>query len=92
MKYAQWAAAAVMLAGCAAVGVGEDKKVTGPLEVKMKSIKGEELDLAKAGLEATSRYLAKTLGPQGTAELAAPTGTTSAAALRAAASLVRPSA
>ena len=46
MKSAQWAAAAVILAGCAAVGVGEDKKVTSPLVFKVKAIDGKELDLA----------------------------------------------
>src|SRR5438874_2798357 len=47
MKYAHCAAAAVILAGCAAVGVGEDKKVTSPLDFKVKAIDGKELDLAK---------------------------------------------
>jgi glutathione peroxidase len=47
MRYAQWAAAAVILAGCAAVGVGEDQKVTSPLDFKVKAIDGKELDLAK---------------------------------------------
>ncbi len=47
MKSMKWAAAAVMLAGCAAVGSGEDKTVANPLEVKMKSIDGKELDLSK---------------------------------------------
>ena len=37
MKLFRVAATAVILAGCAAVGTGEDKKVASPLTVKMKS-------------------------------------------------------
>ncbi len=40
-------AAAVLLAGCASVGTGEDKQVASPLEMKMKSIDGKDLDLSK---------------------------------------------
>lgn len=47
MRAFQLAAAAVLLAGCASVGTGEDNKVASPLEMKMKSIDGQELDLSK---------------------------------------------
>jgi glutathione peroxidase len=47
MKLYQLAAAAVILAGCAAIGTGEDKKVASPLTLKMKSIDGKDLDLSK---------------------------------------------
>ena len=47
MKVWQLAVAAVLLAGCAVVGTGEDKTVTSPLDLKMKGIDGKELDLSK---------------------------------------------
>src|SRR6266704_613892 len=47
MKLFQIAATAVILAGCAAIGTGEDKKVASPLTVKMKTIDGKDLDLSK---------------------------------------------
>jgi glutathione peroxidase len=47
MKGIHVAAAAVILAGCAAGGIGEDKKVSSPLDLKVKSIDGKDLDLAK---------------------------------------------
>jgi glutathione peroxidase len=47
MKLLQIAASAAILAGCAAIGMGEDKKVASPLTVKMKSIDGKDLDLSK---------------------------------------------
>jgi glutathione peroxidase len=46
MKTWQVVIAAVALAGCAAVGTGEDKKVS-PLDSKLKDIDGKEFDLAK---------------------------------------------
>jgi len=47
MKALQLAAAAVILAGCAAVGTGEDKNVGNPLDAKIKGIDGKDLDLSK---------------------------------------------
>lgn len=47
MRALKLAAAAAILAAFAAVGSGEDKKVNGPLSVKMKSIDGKALDLSK---------------------------------------------
>ena len=47
MKALQLAAAAVILAGCAGAGNGEDKKVTSPLDAKIKGIDGKDLDLSK---------------------------------------------
>lgn len=47
MKALRLVATIAILAGWAAVGVGEDKKMSGPLGVKMKGIDGKELDLAK---------------------------------------------
>ena len=47
MKLFQIAATAVVLAGCAAIGTGEDKKMASPLTVKMKTIDGKDLDLSK---------------------------------------------
>lgn len=47
MKGIHVAAAAVILAGCAAGSFGEDKKVSSPLELKVESIDGKDLDLAK---------------------------------------------
>ena len=47
MKAIYLAAATVILAGCAAGGIGEGKQVGSPLEVKMKSLDGKDLDLAK---------------------------------------------
>jgi len=47
MKMWQVAAAVVALAGCAAVGNGEDKKMTSPLSYTMKDIDGKDYDLSK---------------------------------------------
>jgi len=47
MKLLNVAAAVVILAGCAAVGTGEDKKVTSPLEFTIKDIDGKDYDLSK---------------------------------------------
>lgn len=47
MKVLRLAAVAALLTGFAAAGTGEDKKVTGPLDVKMKTIEGKDLDLSK---------------------------------------------
>lgn len=47
MKVSQLAATAVLLAGVAAIAAAEDKKMTGPLDVKMKDIRGKDLDLAQ---------------------------------------------
>jgi glutathione peroxidase len=47
MKLLRAAAAAVILAGCASVGSGEDKKVASPLEFKLKDIDGKDYDLSK---------------------------------------------
>ncbi|MDB5313742.1 MAG: hypothetical protein JWO38_7944 [Gemmataceae bacterium] len=47
MNALKFAAAAAILVACAAVGTGEDKKVTGPLDVKIKGIDGKDLDLSK---------------------------------------------
>ncbi len=47
MKLFQLAATAVLLAGCASIGTGEDNKVVSPLDAKIKSIDGKDLDLSK---------------------------------------------
>jgi glutathione peroxidase len=47
MKLLHAAAAVIALAGCAAVGTGEDKKVTGPLDFTLKDIDGKDLELSK---------------------------------------------
>ena len=47
MKLLHAAVAIVFLAGCAAVGTGEDKKVTGPLAFTLKDIDGKDYDLSK---------------------------------------------
>ncbi len=47
MKLLHAAAAAIILAGCASVGTGEDKKVTSPLDYTLKDIDGKDLDLSK---------------------------------------------
>src|SRR6266699_3790331 len=47
MKALQVAAAAAILALVAVPGTAEDKNMTSPLTVKMKSIDGKDLDLAK---------------------------------------------
>jgi glutathione peroxidase len=47
MRALKLAAVAVMLAGCAAVGTGEDAKVSSPLQGKMKGIDGKDIDLSK---------------------------------------------
>jgi glutathione peroxidase len=47
MKGITLAVAAVLLAGCAAVGTGEEKPMGGPLDRKMKGIDGKEVDLAQ---------------------------------------------
>jgi glutathione peroxidase len=41
------ALAAGFLAGCSLIALGEDKKMESPLDVKMKTLDGEPLDLAK---------------------------------------------
>src|SRR5947207_10816117 len=46
MKMWQVAIAVVALAGCAAVGTGEDKKVS-PLASTLKDIDGKDFDLSK---------------------------------------------
>ena len=47
MKMLQVVAAVAALIGWSAVGLGEGKKVTGPLDFKLKDIDGKEFDLAK---------------------------------------------
>jgi glutathione peroxidase len=47
MKVWQLTVVAVLLAGCAVVGTGEDKKMTGPLDAKIKGIDGKDLDLSQ---------------------------------------------
>jgi len=47
MKALRCTAAAAILAGCAALGIAEDKAMTGPLDVKMKGIDGKDLDLSR---------------------------------------------
>jgi len=47
MRTWKLALAAVVLAGCATAGTGEDKKVTSPLDYKLKDIDGKDFDLAK---------------------------------------------
>jgi glutathione peroxidase len=47
MKMLHVAATALFLAGCAIVATAEEKKMSGPLDLKMKDIDGKEMDLAK---------------------------------------------
>jgi glutathione peroxidase len=47
MKFLQAVAAIAILTASAAVGIGEDKKVTSPLTYKIKDIDGKDYDLAK---------------------------------------------
>jgi glutathione peroxidase len=47
MKMLHVAATAVFLAGCAFVATAEEKKMSGPLDLKMKDIDGKEMELAK---------------------------------------------
>jgi glutathione peroxidase len=47
MKLLKVAVALTLVAGFAAVGTGEDKAMTGPLDLKMKGIDGKELDLGQ---------------------------------------------
>jgi glutathione peroxidase len=47
MKMLNVAATALFLAGCAIVATAEEKKMSGPLDLKMKDIDGKDMDLAK---------------------------------------------
>ena len=47
MQFVKCVAAAAVLVGCVSACTAEDKKVTSPLEFKMKGIDGKDVDLAK---------------------------------------------
>ena len=47
MQFVKCAVAAAVLVGCVSACTAEDKKVTSPLEFKMKGIDGKDVDLSK---------------------------------------------